>query len=280
MQIVTVANAKPAASYMCFDAMLASCRRFGHEPLILGWGQPWGGLGNKPRLLLKAIESGQITDDHILFLDAFDTVLARPPCDIMAAYAEYDAPIVWGAERNLFPDIGCDRDAVFPASLGGFRYLNSGVCVAQTDAMLAALRQIGAADIPDDHKSADGTHDVNPNDQEIWLRAFAERRFLHGVVSGRISAPTGFLMNPEWLAAKHEAETRQFPDTRQIPNMALDTECRIALNMHSVTPDDLDLSGERIKVLATGAESCVVHFPGDSKTNGMMPTVLRKLGLH
>lgn len=47
--------------------------------------------------------------------------------------------------------------------------------------------------------------------------------------------------------------------------MALDTECRIALNMHSVTPDDLDLSGERIKVLATGAESCVVHFPGIQK---------------
>ena len=237
MQIVTVANAKPAASYFCFDAMLASCRRFGHEPLILGWGQRWGGLGNKPRLLLKAIESGQITDDHILFLDAFDTLLARPPCDIMAAYAEYNAPIVWGAERNLFPKIE-HEDSYFPFSAEGFRYLNSGVCVAQTDAMLAALRQIGAADIQDDHKSADGTHDVNPNDQEIWLRAFAE-----------------------WPKS-----------------MALDTECRIALNMHSVTPDDLDLSGERIKVLATGAEPCVVHFNGPAKSAGLLAPVLAKLG--
>jgi hypothetical protein len=237
MQIVTVANAKPAASYFCFDAMLASCRRFGHEPLILGWGQHWGGLGNKPRLLLKAIESGQITDDHILFLDAFDTVLARPPCDIMAAYAAYDAPIVWGAERNLFPDIGCDRDAVFPASPGGFRYLNSGVCVAQTDAMLAALRHIDAENIRDDYKNEDGSM-THVNDQEIWLRAFAE-----------------------WPKS-----------------MALDTECHIALNMHSVTPDDLDLSGERIKVLATGAESCVVHFNGSAKSDGMLALVLAKLG--
>jgi hypothetical protein len=240
MQIVTVANAKPAASYFCFDAMLASCRRFGHEPLILGWGQPWGGLGNKPRLLLKAIESGQITDDHILFLDAFDTVLARPPCDIMAAYAEYDAPIVWGAERNLFPDIGCDRDAVFPASSGGFRYLNSGVCVAQTEAMLAALKRIKADEIPDDHKSADGTHDVNPNDQEIWLRAFAE-----------------------WPKS-----------------MALDTGCCIALNMHGVSADDLDMTGERIRVKGIGprVEPCVVHFNGPSKSAGLLAPVLAKLG--
>jgi len=237
MQIVTVANAKPAASYFCFDAMLASCRRFGHEPLILGWGQPWGGLGNKPRLLLRAIESGQITDDHILFLDAFDTVLARPPCDIMAAYAEYDAPIVWGAERNLFPDIGCDRDAVFPDAPGGFRYLNSGVCVAKTDAMLAALRHIDAENIRDDYKNENGSM-THVNDQEIWLRAFAE-----------------------WPKS-----------------MALDTECRIALNMHSVTPDDLDLSGERINVLATGAEPCVVHFNGSAKSDGMLVLVLAKLG--
>ena len=242
MQIVTVANAKPAASYFCFDAMLASCRRFGHEPLILGWGQSWGGLGNKPRLLLKAIESGQITDDHILFLDAFDTVLARPPCDIMAAYAAYAAPIVWGAERNLFPDIGCDRDAVFPASLGGFRYLNSGVCVAETDAMLAALKCIKADEIPDDHKSADGAHDVNPNDQEIWLNAFADMSMWH------------------------------------IPRMQLDTECRIALNMHSVTPDEIDVSGERIKVLATGAEPCIFHANGNAKDSGMLALVLAKLG--
>jgi hypothetical protein len=242
MQIVTVANAKPAASYFCFDAMLASCRRFGHEPLILGWGQPWGGLGNKPRLLLKAIESGQITDDHILFLDAFDTVLARPPCDIMAAYAEYDAPIVWGAERNLFPDIGCDRDAVFPASPGGFRYLNSGVCVAETDAMLAALKCIKADEIPDDHKSADGAHDVNPNDQEIWLNAFADMSMWH------------------------------------IPRMRLDTECRIALNMHSVSPDEMDVSGERIRIKCSGAEPCIFHANGNAKDSGMLALVLAKLG--
>jgi hypothetical protein len=222
--------------------MLASCRRFGHEPLILGWGQPWGGLGNKPRLLLKAIESGQITDDHILFLDAFDTVLARPPCDIMAAYAAYAAPIVWGAERNLFPDIGCDRDAVFPASLGGFRYLNSGVCVAETDAMLAALKCIKADEIPDDHKSADGAHDVNPNDQEIWLNAFADMSMWH------------------------------------IPRMQLDTECRIALNMHSVSPDEMDVSRERIRIKCSGVEPCIFHANGNAKDSGMLALVLAKLG--
>ncbi len=237
MQIVTVANAKPAASYFCFDAMLASCRRFGHEPLILGWGQPWGGLGNKPRLLLKAIESGQITDDHILFLDAFDTVLARPPCDIMAAYAEYDAPIVWGAERNLFPDIGCDRDAVFPDAPGGFRYLNSGVCVAQTDAMLAALRHIDAENIRDDYKNEDGSM-THVNDQEIWLRAFAE-----------------------WPKS-----------------MALDTECRIALNMHSVSPDEMDVSCERIRIKCSGVEPCIFHANGNAKDSGMLALVLAKLG--
>ncbi|MEI7673618.1 MAG: glycosyltransferase domain-containing protein [Deltaproteobacteria bacterium] len=167
----------------------------------------------------------------------------------MAAYAEYHAPIVWGAERNLFPDIGCDRDAVFPASPGGFRYLNSGVCVAQTDAMLEALRHIGAADIQDDHKSADGTHDVNPNDQEMWLKAFVELE-----------------------------EPKVVPHNFGLWDMALDIGCHIALNMHGVTPDDLDMSGERIRVKTTGAEPCVVHFNGASKTDGMLATVLAKLG--
>ena len=239
MQIVTVANAAPKESYFCFDAMLASCRRFGHEPLILGWGQPWGGLGNKPRLLLKAIESGQITDDHILFLDAFDTVLARPPCDIMAAYAEYHAPIVWGAERNLFPDIGCDRDAVFPNAPGGFRYLNSGVCVAETGEMLRYLRHIDAANIRDDYKNEDGSM-THVNDQEIALRAFVE----------------------------------PFETVR----MALDTHAEIVLNMHSVSPNEMDVSGERIRIKCSGVEPCIFHANGNAKDSGMLALVLAKLG--
>ena len=60
--------------------------------------------------------------------------------------------------------------------------------------------------------------------------------------------------------------------------MSLDTGCRIALNMHSVTPEELDMTGERIKVLPTGSEPCVVHFNGGSKTDGMLAGVLAKLG--
>ena len=242
MQIVTFANAKPAARYYCMDQMLDSCRRFGHDPLILGWGRPWGGLGAKPRLLLEAIEQGRITDPHILILDAFDTLLARPPCDIMAAYEAHRTPIVWGAERNLFPEIPCDRDAVFPAAPGGFRFLNSGVCVAETAVMHKMLQWIKADEIPNDHYMPDGKSVKHYNDQEIWLEAYV---------------------------AMHAAGKK---------NMALDVKCDIALNMHSVTADELDMNSERIRVLATGAEPCVVHFSGDAKTSGCLPLVLAKLG--
>lgn len=239
MQIVTVANRAPTAPYFCYDAMLASCRRFGHEPIVLGWGEPWGGLGNKPRQLMRAIEQRRITDPHILFIDAYDTILARPPCDIMAAYGAYGSRIVWSAERNLFPEIPCDRDRDFPAKDGGFRYLNSGVCVADTDAMYQYLHHIMADKIPDDYRKDDGSM-CHVNDQEIALLAFTEEPLRH--------------------------------------LMALDTNCTIALNMHSVAPNELDVTGDRIRLLVTGTEPCVFHANGNSKDSGMLKLVLAKLG--
>jgi hypothetical protein len=237
MQIVTFANRAPTEPYYCFREMLASCRRFGHDPLVLGWGETWGGLGSKPKLLLRAIEQGRIIDPHILLLDAYDTLMARPPCDIMAEYHKFRTPIVWGAERNLFPEIPCDRDAVFPASPGGFRYLNSGVCVAETAAMLWALKRIDAEGIPADHYNPDGSV-THYNDQEIWLKAYAADRRI----------------------------------------MTLDNDCTIALNMHSVHSTEIDLSGEQVFCVPTVTAPCVIHFNGGSKTDGLMPLVLKKLG--
>lgn len=240
MQIVTVANRRPTESYMCFDEMLASCRRFGHEPLLIGWGEKFGGLGSKPRLLLQAIEDGKIKDGHTLFIDAFDAVLARPPCDIMAVYYEYKAPIVWGAERNLFPAIPCDRDKVFPDAPGGFRYLNSGVCVAETEALREYLLHIKAPEIRDDHYNPDGS--VNHiNDQEIALLAYAEE--------------------PQCLPMK------------------LDTKCGIALNTFQVSAGELDMGGERIRIIETGAEPCVFHMNGPAKSSPLTPMILKKLRL-
>lgn len=170
--VVACADKEPQIDYLNrgFKAFTASCRKFGHEPLLLGWGQPWRGLGNKPKLLKQAIESGQIKTEFMLFCDAFDVILLDSPAAIHAILGDR---FVWNAEKNCFPEAGmaCDFEQV-PSP---YKFLNSGVCHAPTDIMLEALTEMKADEIPDDHW--DGKRRVEPNDQWYW-----QMQFLHGSV--------------------------------------------------------------------------------------------------
>lgn len=169
MKVITVANKKPAEPYYLFDEFLTSLKRHGHEPLILGWGEPWGGLGAKPRLLKKAIEIGRITDERMIFADSFDLVFACSP-EIIDEHALefYGEEIVWNAEKSCFPDQSLAEK--HPTSPTSFKYLNSGFGIGRTEDFLRMLEWMKADEIPDDSRDAEG-YGIHPNDQDFVMRA-------------------------------------------------------------------------------------------------------------
>lgn len=169
-QLVTVADKRPSAKYLLFDEMLESLRRFGQKPLILGWGEPWGGLGSKPRLLKKAIDGGVVNAEHLIYFDAYDVIFTTPP-DLIVELANefFHNKTVWNAEKACFPDQSlADRH---PPTSSPWRYLNSGFAVGKTQLMLDVLKWIDADNIPNDSRLPDGTG-VHPNDQASVMEAF------------------------------------------------------------------------------------------------------------
>lgn len=170
MKVVICADKAPTAPYYLFGELLASLKRFGHEPLILGWGLPWTGLGAKPRLLKAAIESGRITDERIVFADAYDVIFAAAPEFIGEVATEFFGDkICFNAERACFPDASlADKH---PECGTSYRYLNSGFSVGKTEDYLTCLKWMKADEIPDDSRNPDGSGN-HPNDQLFFQQAF------------------------------------------------------------------------------------------------------------
>ena len=171
--IVTVANKKPTENYYTFDEFFKSLN--GEQISILGTHEgEYGGLGSKPRLLYHAIKNGDIKERHIIFCDCFDLVFAVPPKELFKKYLQFASPFVISAERNCFPDthkkeyddLGEDFDSPY-------KYLNSGMIVAETDAMFTVLESMDAKNIPNDYW--DGEKMINPNDQEYYQKEFLKQ---------------------------------------------------------------------------------------------------------
>ncbi len=171
MKVVTVANGRPTAPYYLYDEFLASLKRYGHEPLILGAAPgEYGGLGSKPRLLKQAINAGRITDERMIFADAFDVVFgAAPELAVDLAEEFYDGKIVFNAERSIFPDASLADS--HPQCRSSFRYLNSGFAVGRTSDFHTMLDWMKADEIPNDSRNADGSGN-HPNDQLFFQHAF------------------------------------------------------------------------------------------------------------
>ena len=238
--VVACANAEPTQPYLVrgFNAFKESSCKFGFEPLILGWNEPWGGLGSKPKLLKKAIESGQIDSEYIIFADAFDVVFAESPEDILKDWKFFfpSMPIVWNAELNCFPNP--DYSKFHPFTASPFKYLNSGLSIGKTTDYLAACLQMQVDEWPDDHRMPDGRM-YERNDQNDWME-----KFLFGQCS---------------------------PDE---PKMKLDTACFIFQTICGVSENWVDGSKNYI----TDTEPLAFHFNGPAKTSPLFNKILTHLG--
>lgn len=225
MKIVTIASHRPQQPYYTYAEFFASCRRYGHEPIVLGGQkqgvQMYGGLGSKPRLLKQAIESGGITDDWILFCDCFDVVFQSDPLEALQALFKRPELIVWNAEKNCFPQT--TLAGKHPKSDTSFRFFNSGFSIGKTSAYLDLLKWMNVDWIPDDKQRPDGSWET-PNDQELFMRAF--------------------LLN----------------DT-----MGLDTKAEICQTLCGVEENELDFSGDKIRNKETGSTPIAFHINGGCK---------------
>jgi len=244
LQIVCVADKEPTAPYLVrgFAPFKASCVRYGFEPIILGWGQEWRGLGSKPKLLKKAIEDGTITADKIIFADAFDVVFANNPCFIEELWKVYysSAKIVFNAERSCFPDASlADKhpDTPYP-----FKYLNSGLSIGYTSAYLECLTEMEVDSWPDDHKQADGTY-YHRNDQDDWMQ-----RFLFGQCGNQCK-------------------------------IVLDSKCELFQTLTDCTFNDFEISDVVIRNLITGKVPLAYHANGGAKTGDLWEPILQQLKL-
>lgn len=244
LQIVAVANGYPVHSYLKrgWEAFLKSSRRYGFEPVVLGWGQPWRGLGSKPKLLKKAIEDGLVSAEHILFVDAFDVWFADNPELILSYFKDQsDYQIIWNAEKNCFPD--AEWAVHHPPTDSPFKFFNSGMSIGKTSAYHTIFTQMDVESWRDDFQLADGSW-CHVNDQQHIMA-----KFLFGQCSV------------------------------EEPKMALDQDCQMFQTLTGVEEGELDIKPGCILNLVTGTTPVAFHANGGSKTDGLMEPILKALDL-
>jgi hypothetical protein len=239
-KIITVCNRRPTEPYYTFDEFFKSA---GEQVWLLGT-QPgeYGGLGSKPRLLYNAIKAGAIKEKYIIFSDCFDIVFAVPPIHLFLKYKQFCSPLVISAEKNCFPDTHkkeydelIDHDYIETP----YRYLNSGMIVGETDAMLAVLESMDAKNIPNDYWDEEKNCNVHPNDQEYYQKEFL----------------------------------------KQPVQITLDRWQILCNTLHDVKEDEFDFSGNRILNKVTRTYPCSFHLNGGAKTGGLREPILQKLNL-
>lgn len=245
VQVVSVVNRVPDRSrepYYRYDMFLASMKQWDEAPVILGMNEPWGGLMTKPRRLRSWLRSGGCGEEVMIVCDAFDIIFTVRAGEVARRYLDIweDRPIVFNAERSLFPRAELEYAFIHPTAQS--RYLNSGFFVGPPDKILAMLEAMWLDDIQDDHIARDDLHGgngshVNPNDQGWYQLMFAA----------------------------------------QVVPMELDYSGRLCKSLSGCSLEEFDLEGDRICDRA-GNEPLVFHFNGGSK-NTLMPAFLRKLGL-
>jgi hypothetical protein len=212
----------------------------GKQPLVLGT-QPgeYGGLGSKPRLLYNAIIDGKITESHIVFCDCFDLVFATEPKNLFLKFLQFASPFVISAEKNCFPADVKDEYDKLDSGGSPYKYLNSGMIVAEVPAMLAVLESMDAKNIPNDYWSEEEKCMINPNDQEYYQHEFLKQ---------------------------------------PVP-MVLDTFQILCNTLHSVELDEFDMTQDRVFNKVTNTYPSSFHLNGGAKTGPCRNPILKHLNL-
>lgn len=239
--IVTISNRIPTEWYYTFpNQFLKSLSE--HKPLILG--QKPGeyiGLSDKPRILYHAIKDGLINEKHIVFVDAWDVVFADNPSRAFDKYKATNTPILIGAEKNCFPD--CykpEYDKWATDYNSSYKYLNSGVIIGQTDAIMTMLEAIDAPNLPIDYYDGRTGKNFHFNDQAMYMDIAL----------------------------------------RQPVPIKLDRSCLVAQNMQDVSEEEIEFCDDgKIRNRETGENPSIIHWNGSSKDKWSRNVILKHLSL-
>jgi hypothetical protein len=118
-----------------FDLFLASCRRHGISPVMLGWGKTWIGFGNKTtetRDYLKGLPD----DEIVISVDPFDVVFLCGLDEVEEKFRRASAPFLCGALklgpllRRVYLREFNRGKVKLPHNSTGYDYLNSGTWIS------------------------------------------------------------------------------------------------------------------------------------------------------
>lgn len=172
-QIVTVSSRTPHEWYYLQKEFYRSLQ--GHDVLTIDNSKEhfWNGLATKPKWLYKAIKDGLIRSKYMQFVDSWDLVYGAKPSEVMMCYHTFNAPIVISAERNCFPDTYRKEfdELDIPAP---YSYVNSGVIVGETEAILTCLEAMDLPNVKDDYRMENGQN-YHSNDQTMWQEIFLKQ---------------------------------------------------------------------------------------------------------
>lgn len=169
ISVITVSDKRPEQPYYCYDEYFESLRRFGHEATVLGFGEPYRGMMSRLKLPLAHMRT--ITDKHVLITDCWDMLFLRSPEEIVERFTGFGAPVVFSAERTLFPvkDYG-----EYPVAPNDCRYLNAGFIVAEREALIALFDHLKIDEQCDDFQKESGEWQ-HFSEQELLHHAFVEQ---------------------------------------------------------------------------------------------------------
>jgi hypothetical protein len=145
IRVITVATQanNPVSPQSYFKQFKASWKRFGVEPVILGWGKPFPTTGAKIKYLDEYLEANK-DFDWLIFCDALDTVTTCAPEKLVEKFQLHfdDRAVVFSAERNCFPSP--ELAASYPHTKSPYKYLNSGLFMGKRESVLDNLARMNS----------------------------------------------------------------------------------------------------------------------------------------
>lgn len=118
-----------------FELFMESCRRFGIDPVILGWGDRWIGSGEKLISICKYIKDLP-ADEIVLSVDPFDVIFLTGGEEIEARFRKMNTSLLCGALKlNGFNAKVYDHEfnrtqEPTPETPSGYNFLNAGTWIS------------------------------------------------------------------------------------------------------------------------------------------------------
>lgn len=167
--VITVSDRVPTEDYYCVSAFHESLARFGHEATVLGMGQPYRGMMDRLKRPLAHMKI--ISSEIVIICDCWDLIFLESPIAIADKFRSFRHPIVFSAERTLFPEKDYGEYPVGTTDVGR---LNAGFIVGYRDALIALFDHLDVANAPEDTVDGDGKW-THYSEQEMLHHAFVEQ---------------------------------------------------------------------------------------------------------